>query len=78
MSGHSRPEAGGKAIDPALDSFKEMIGRVKNISRYHGICKHPASGDQCQHPLYGEPYYEGDNWHVAEPGNPCTGQDRRR
>jgi 2-dehydro-3-deoxygluconokinase len=61
------PEAGGKSIDSALDSFKEMIGRVKktfpDTTVFANTLRQVISANTH---LWGAILHEGDNWHVAE------------
>ncbi len=62
------PEAGGKGIGSKIDSFKEMIGRVKaafpNASVFATTLREVIHTNQH---LWGGIMLEGDNWHVAEP-----------
>lgn len=62
------PEEGGKNLASKVDSFKEMIGRVKKA--YPGASVFATTLRQVistnEH-LWGAIMLEGDNWHVAEP-----------
>lgn len=62
------PEAGGKSIDAQIDSFKEMIGRVKisfpNASIFATTLREVVNVNKH---LWGSIILEGDNWHVIEP-----------
>ncbi|WP_088654101.1 sugar kinase [Geofilum rhodophaeum] len=62
------PEAGGKAIGDKIDSFKEMILRVKksfpNASVFTNTLREVISANDH---LWGGLMLEGDNWHVVEP-----------
>ena len=62
------PEAGGKALSSQIDSFKDMIGRVKkaypNASVFATTLRQVV--DTNRH-LWGAIMLEGDNWHVVEP-----------
>lgn len=62
------PEAGGKAIGDKIDSFKEMILRVKksfpNASVFANTLREVISANDH---LWGGLMLEGDNWHVVEP-----------
>lgn len=61
------PEAGGKDV-ALIDSFKEMISRVKaaypNVSVFANTLREVV--DVNKH-LWGAILLEGDNWHVAQP-----------
>ncbi|NLK69591.1 MAG: sugar kinase [Clostridiaceae bacterium] len=61
------PEAGGKDV-AKIDSFKEMITRVKaafpNVSVFANTLREVV--DVNKH-LWGAILLEGDNWHVAQP-----------
>jgi 2-dehydro-3-deoxygluconokinase len=62
------PEAGGKDIGAQIDSFKEMIKRVKaafpNASVFATTLREVESAN-CHH--WGAIMLEGDNWHVIQP-----------
>jgi 2-dehydro-3-deoxygluconokinase len=62
------PEAGGKGLSAQIDSFKEMIGRVKkafpNASVFATTLREVASANSH---LWGAIMLEGDTWHVVEP-----------
>ncbi len=62
------PEAGGKDIAGQIDSFKEMIKRVKaafpNASVFATTLREVESAN-CHH--WGAIMLEGENWHVIEP-----------
>jgi 2-dehydro-3-deoxygluconokinase len=62
------PEAGGKSIDAQIDSFKEMIGRVKvsfpNASIFATTLREVINVNKH---LWGSIILEGNNWHVIEP-----------
>lgn len=62
------PEAGGKSIDAQIDSFKEMIGRVKvsfpNASIFATTLREVVNVNKH---LWGSIILEGNNWHVIEP-----------
>lgn len=62
------PEEGGKDLSSQIDSFREMIGRVKNA--YPGASVFATTLRQVvstNNHLWGAIMLEGDNWHVAEP-----------
>ncbi len=62
------PEAGGKDLTAKIESFKEMIGRVKKA--YPKTSVFATTLRQVIHTnshLWGAIMLEGDNWHVAEP-----------
>jgi 2-dehydro-3-deoxygluconokinase len=62
------PEAGGKEIKFKIDSFKEMIGRVKKA--YPGASVFATTLRQVistNSHLWGALMLEGNNWHVVEP-----------
>jgi 2-dehydro-3-deoxygluconokinase len=62
------PEAGGKEIGSKIDSFKEMIGRVKKT--YPGVSVFATTLRQVistNTHLWGALMLEGDNWHIVEP-----------
>lgn len=62
------PEAGGKDIGSKIESFKEMINRVKiafpNASVFATTLRQVINTNQH---LWGGIMLEGDNWHIAEP-----------
>ena len=62
------PEAGGKDIAAQIESFKEMINRVKkaypNASVFGTTLREVISVNRH---LWGAIMREGDNWHVVEP-----------
>ena len=62
------PEAGGKDIGAKIDSFKEMIGRVKkaypNASVFATTLRQVTNANSH---MWGAIMLEGDNWHVIEP-----------
>lgn len=62
------PEAGGKDIAAQIDSFKEMIKRVKaafpNASVFATTLREVESAN-CHH--WGAIMLEGENWHVIQP-----------
>lgn len=62
------PEAGGKDIAAKIDSFKEMINRVKkaypNASVFATTLREVVNTNSH---LWGGLMAEGDNWHVVEP-----------
>ncbi len=62
------PEAGGKAIADKIDSFKEMIMRVKkafpNASVFATTLRQVINANEH---LWGGIMLEGSNWHVVEP-----------
>lgn len=62
------PEAGGKELKDKIESFKEMIGRVKNT--YPNASVFATTLRQVmntnQH-LWGAIMLEGNNWHVINP-----------
>ena len=62
------PEAGGKGLASQIDSFKEMISRVKkaypNASVFGTTLRQVI--DTNKH-LWGAIMLEGENWHVVEP-----------
>lgn len=62
------PEAGGKDLGSKIDSFKEMIGRVKqafpNTQVFATTLRQVVSTNNH---IWGAIMLEGDNWHVAEP-----------
>jgi 2-dehydro-3-deoxygluconokinase len=62
------PEAGGKSIDAQIDSFKEMIGRVKisfpNASIFATTLREVVNVNKH---LWGAIILEENNWHVIEP-----------
>lgn len=62
------PEAGGKDLAAKIESFKEMIGRVKkaypNASVFATTLREVISTNSH---LWGAIMLEGNNWHVVEP-----------
>jgi len=62
------PEAGGKDLVSKIDSFKEMIGRVKktfpNASVFATTLRQVISANLH---MWGAIMLEGDNWYVVEP-----------
>ena len=60
------PEAGGKGIEEKIESFKEMIGRVKqsfpNASVFATTLREVVSSNKH---LWGAIMLEGSNWHVV-------------
>ena len=62
------PEAGGKDLGAKIDSFKEMIGRVRKqypkASVFATTLRQVVSVNTH---LWGAIMAEGDNWHVVEP-----------
>ena len=62
------PEAGGKAIGDKIESFKEMIGRVKkafpNASVFATTLRQVINVNSH---MWGAIMLEGDTWHVVEP-----------
>ena len=62
------PEAGGKGLDEKIDSFKEMITRVKetfpNVSAFATTLRQVVNTNQH---LWGAIMLEGNNWHVIKP-----------
>jgi 2-dehydro-3-deoxygluconokinase len=62
------PEAGGKDIKSKIESFKEMITRVKkeysNASVFATTLRQVVNAN---HHLWGAIMLEGENWHVIEP-----------
>jgi 2-dehydro-3-deoxygluconokinase len=62
------PEAGGEGLGAKIDSFKEMIRRVKqkfpNASVFATTLRQVVSVNEH---LWGAIMLEGDNWHVIEP-----------
>ncbi len=62
------PEAGGKALASQIDSFKEMIGRVKKAfpgaSVFGTTLRQVISTNDH---LWGAIMLEGENWHIVEP-----------
>ncbi|MBN1949974.1 MAG: sugar kinase [Bacteroidales bacterium] len=70
------PEAGGKDIGAKINSFKEMINRVKKA--YPNPQVYATTLRQVENTnnhLWGAIMAEGDNWHVVEP-RPITVLDR--
>ena len=70
------PEAGGKDIGAKIESFKEMIGRVKeqfpNASVYATTLRQVVN---VNNHLWGAIMLAGDEWQVVEP-RPITVLDR--
>ncbi|HBE77106.1 MAG TPA: 2-keto-3-deoxygluconate kinase [Firmicutes bacterium] len=62
------PEAGGKDLAAKIDSFKEMIGRVKkaypNTTVFATTLRQVISANRH---LWGAIMLEGEDWHVVEP-----------
>ena len=62
------PEAGGRDIDSKLDSFKEMIGRVKeafpNTTVFANTLREVISANVH---MWGAILHQGDNWYIEEP-----------
>lgn len=62
------PEAGGSDLAAKIDSFKEMIGRVKkafpNASVFATTLRQVINTNAH---IWGAIVLEGENWHVAEP-----------
>lgn len=62
------PEAGGEGLDSKIESFKEMINRVKekfsNASVFATTLREVVSTNQH---LWGAIMLEGDNWSVVKP-----------
>jgi 2-dehydro-3-deoxygluconokinase len=62
------PEAGGEGLDSKIDSFKEMIKRVKekysNASVFATTLREVVSANLH---LWGAIMLEGQNWHVVKP-----------
>jgi 2-dehydro-3-deoxygluconokinase len=62
------PEAGGEGLDAKIDSFKEMIGRVKeqfpNASVFATTLREVVNANKH---MWGAIMLEGDNWHVIKP-----------
>ncbi|HYH05037.1 MAG TPA: PfkB family carbohydrate kinase [Bacillota bacterium] len=62
------PEAGGKDLAAKIESFKEMIGRVKqafpNASVFATTLRQVISANSH---MWGAIMLEGSNWHVIEP-----------
>ncbi|MCH2206384.1 MAG: sugar kinase [Lentisphaerales bacterium] len=62
------PEAGGQGIDDKIDSFKEMIERIKaaypNASAFATTLREVESANLHK---WGAIVHEGDNWHVIKP-----------
>jgi 2-dehydro-3-deoxygluconokinase len=62
------PEAGGKGIEEKIESFKEMIGRVKqsfpNASVFATTLREVVSSNKH---LWGAIMLEENNWHVVSP-----------
>lgn len=70
------PEAGGKDISAKINSFKEMIDRVKkaypNASVFATTLREVINTNNH---MWGGIMAEGDNWHIVEP-RPITVLDR--
>ncbi|MCM8530516.1 MAG: sugar kinase [Lentisphaeraceae bacterium] len=62
------PEAGGQGIDSKIDSFKEMIERIKaaypNASAFATTLREVESANLHK---WGAIVHEGSNWHVIKP-----------
>lgn len=62
------PEAGGKELNDKIDSFKEMINRVKKAfptaSVFATTLRQVVSANEH---LWGAIMLEGENWHVVQP-----------
>ncbi len=62
------PEAGGKDLESKIESFKEMIKRVKeafpNASVFATTLREVINAN---HHLWGAIMLEGENWHVVKP-----------
>jgi len=62
------PEAGGKGLNDKIESFKEMIGRVKkafpNATVFATTLRQVISTNEH---LWGAIMLENENWHVIEP-----------
>jgi 2-dehydro-3-deoxygluconokinase len=62
------PEAGGKDLTAKIESFKVMIGRVKqaypNASTFATTLRQVLNANSH---MWGAIMLEGDNWHIAEP-----------
>ena len=62
------PEAGGKEIEEKIESFKEMIGRVKekfpNASVFATTLREVINTNKH---LWGAIMLEGNNWHIVNP-----------
>ena len=62
------PEAGGKDLAAKIDSFKVMIGRVKqafpNASVFATTLRQVINANSH---MWGAIMLEGENWHVVEP-----------
>ena len=62
------PEAGGKDIDAKIESFKEMIKRVKNkYSNASVFATTLREVENTNSHLWGAIMLEGSNWHVINP-----------
>lgn len=62
------PEEGGQDLPAKIDSFREMIGKVKQA--YPGASVFATTLRQvvsANEHLWGAIMLEGDNWHIAEP-----------
>ncbi len=64
------PEAGGKGLNDKIDSFKEMIGRVKkafpNATVFATTLRQVINTNEH---LWGAIMLENENWHIVEPRN---------
>jgi 2-dehydro-3-deoxygluconokinase len=62
------PEEGGKDLSAKIDSFKEMIGRVRkafpNASVFATTLRQVISSNEH---FWGAIMIEGENWHIVEP-----------
>jgi 2-dehydro-3-deoxygluconokinase len=62
------PEEGGKDLSAKIDSFKEMIGRVRkafpNASVFATTLRQVISSNEH---FWGAIMLEGENWHIVEP-----------
>jgi len=62
------PEAGGKGLDEKIESFKEMMARVKqnfpDASVFTTTLRQVISAN---HHLWGAIMLENDNWHIVKP-----------
>ncbi|MBV6511557.1 MAG: 5-dehydro-2-deoxygluconokinase [Ignavibacteriaceae bacterium] len=70
------PEAGGKDIEAKIESFKEMIARVKaKFSNAEVFATTLREVENANRHHWGAIMLEGDNWHVVNP-RPITVLDR--
>ena len=62
------PEAGGEGLEEKIESFKEMIKRVKKNSKCISFCynTYVKSVSANEH-LWGAIMLEGEKWHVVKP-----------